>query len=93
MGEIDKAVGRRIGEARKAFGISQDELAERVDSSQPAVASWETGRRPVSLENLSLIAGALERPMAWFVGGPAEPTRDEVLSKLEEILKRLDERE
>lgn len=52
--------GMRIGDAiraaRKAAGISQAELAHRLDVTQGAVSAWELGRNEPPLETLNKIS-------------------------------------
>jgi transcriptional regulator with XRE-family HTH domain len=36
--------GKNLKNAREAAGLTQTELAERVESSQPTIARWEAGR-------------------------------------------------
>lgn len=40
---MQKGIGKRIRDARKAAGLTQEELAERMGTSSVAVAQWETG--------------------------------------------------
>jgi transcriptional regulator with XRE-family HTH domain len=42
-----------IREARLRAGLTQSQLADRVGTSQPAVARWESGRVHTSLATLS----------------------------------------
>jgi transcriptional regulator with XRE-family HTH domain len=44
--------GELVREARKRAGITQDELARRAESSQPAIARLESGRTSPSLEQV-----------------------------------------
>ena len=44
VGEMDaKKTGALIAERRKALGLTQKELAERLMVSDKAVSKWETG--------------------------------------------------
>lgn len=47
-----------IRETRKRAGLSQKELAERLQTTQSVIARWETGRREPSFANLQRIARA-----------------------------------
>ena len=40
----NKTIGERIRAARKAKGLSQEQLGEKLDISFQAVSSWETGK-------------------------------------------------
>lgn len=52
-------VGTRIRAYRKQLGLTQEELAERVDISPPYLGQIENGRRGVNLSNLIALANAL----------------------------------
>lgn len=53
-------VGAAIREFRQAAGLSQDELADRMDLSTPYVSMLESGKRYPSIEMLIRIALALQ---------------------------------
>lgn len=58
-------VGTTIKEFRVQAGLSQDDLADRMDISSPYISMLESGRRYPSVEMLIRIAVALEvRPGA-----------------------------
>ena len=54
-----KAIGGRIGALRRAAGLTQGTLAERVGSSTAVISRVETGRELASLQRLIEIADAL----------------------------------
>ncbi|MDQ4124435.1 MAG: helix-turn-helix domain-containing protein [Actinomycetota bacterium] len=45
--------GEVIRRARRRAGLSQAELARRLDTKQPVVARWETGARTPTLETVA----------------------------------------
>lgn len=45
--------GSVIRRARRRAGISQAELARRLDTKQPVIARWEAGTRSPTLETVS----------------------------------------
>ena len=51
-----QTLGRRIQEARKAAGLSQESLGERLGVSRQAVSKWETGTADPSTSNLLALA-------------------------------------
>ena len=59
---MQKGIGKRIRDARKAAGLTQEELAERIGTSSVAVAQWETGRRNPKMGTVSKLAAALDEP-------------------------------
>jgi len=55
-------IGTAIAEARKAAGITQEQLANQINVSAQAVSKWENGRNLPDLENLLLIAEVTNVP-------------------------------
>ena len=53
-------VGVAIREFRQAAGLSQEQLADRMDVSTPYISMLESGKRYPSIETLVRIALALE---------------------------------
>ena len=56
---LDALVGRRIGERRRAIGLSQTALAERLGISPQQVQKYEAGQNRISASRLNDIARAL----------------------------------
>lgn len=54
------AIGQRIRKFRKAFGLSQETLAEKVNISTTHMSHIETGNTKLSLPVLVALANALE---------------------------------
>ena len=55
-------LGERIRDARRAAGLSQEKLAERVGVTRQAVTKWENGQSAPSTENLLRLAEVLGVP-------------------------------
>lgn len=53
-------LGKQIAKLRKELGITQDDLAKKIDSSRVYISHVEQGRRSPSLELLEKIAKALK---------------------------------
>lgn len=59
--ELDgKKIGKKIAEIRKAKGITQIELSEKIGITQQLISDYETGRLNISAELLLHFAVALE---------------------------------
>jgi transcriptional regulator with XRE-family HTH domain len=58
-------IGGRVVEVRLLQGMTQQQLATRLDCSVRAVQDWEAGNTPAArhLRRLSRLAG---RPVSWF---------------------------
>ena len=77
----------RLIECRKAAGLSQTELAEKLGLSRQTISKWETGSVIPAAENLSALAKLYNVSLDWLVNGVdfAKPqTRDEEAAKAEE---------
>ncbi|MFD4502605.1 helix-turn-helix domain-containing protein [Streptomyces sp. NPDC058457] len=66
-------VGERIAEARLAAGLSQGELASRVDLERTAVVRIESGDRRITALELFRLSEALGVPLAHLVSRPPAP--------------------
>ena len=64
-----KAVGRLIAQRRKALGLSQAELAERLHVTDKAVSKWETGRGMPAIDSLESLAEVLGLSVSELLSG------------------------
>ena len=59
-------VGERIKAARKQAGMTQGELAEKLEISYVGVSQWESGRRNPKASTLARIAEVLDVPLGYL---------------------------
>ena len=64
-----KAVGRLIAQRRKALGLSQAELAERLHVTDKAGSKWETGRGMPAVDSLESLAEVLGLSVSELLSG------------------------
>ena len=74
MTTIEVELGRRLRLARKAWKLSQADVAKALDLSRSAVSEMEAGRRGVSGLELHRLAYLYGRDMADFLDEDFEPT-------------------
>lgn len=74
--------GSLIREARVRAGLTQAELARRAGTSQSAVARWETGASPPSLERLRGVLAACGLELRIAMEEPDEGQRTLIESRL-----------
>lgn len=55
---------RKLREARRSIGLSQEELSFRAGLHRTYVGSVERGERNVSIDNMELLANAVETSLA-----------------------------
>jgi transcriptional regulator with XRE-family HTH domain len=63
-----KALGQRIAEARKAQGLTQVELANRLGISQQTLAHYEGGVLRIAIATLVTVAKTLNTPIEVLIG-------------------------
>lgn len=81
------AIGQRIRKIRKAHGLSQEELAEKVGISTTHMSHIETGNTKLSLPVFVQLAEALEIRTDEMLGDDNFSARN---ASIEEIIKILD---
>ena len=90
-----RRVGLRIKLARRRRGLSQEELAERIDRSTEAISSIERGRTLPNFVTLERLAKALGTPVRDFFDiGPEvgdNPKRSRLLVELVETARSLND--
>jgi len=69
------SAGERIREARKAKGLTQKQLAEKMQISYVNISQLERGDRSPSIDTLNRIAAALEITTAHLIGYAVEDTQ------------------
>lgn len=72
---MDKdSIGKRISVLRKAHGLTQKELAEKLSISNKTVSRWETDEGYPDVTILSNVAKALETTTDYLLYGKDEKT-------------------
>ncbi len=73
----DTSLGGRIAVTRAARGLSISQLAQRIGVATETARNWESDRSEPRVNKLQMLAGVLEVPMLWLLGGEAsEATAD-----------------
>ena len=71
-----QTLGRRIQEARKAAGLSQESLGERMGVSRQAVSKWEADAAVPELENLIAMSRIFGVTIGALLGVEPEAAED-----------------
>lgn len=82
-------IGAKIKEKRKAAGMTQEVLAERLSVSVGYVSQVERGVTKISLDLLAQISGILQCDIAYFVTGAATRENGYLQSELAVKYSRL----
>ena len=82
-------IGERIKSARKQAGMTQQELAERLNVSCVGISQWESGRRNPKQHTLARIADVLDIPLSRLTGARAM-SDDEIFDTITRAWSRAD---
>ena len=66
---INIAIGRRIQQSREQAGLTQEELAERIDRSTQFISTIERGLAGPSLETVLHLCEVLGTSTEWILRG------------------------
>jgi transcriptional regulator with XRE-family HTH domain len=58
--KLFQEIAAQVSERRKAWGLSQNDLADLCGTTQSAIARLEAGRRPPRIDTLRRVATALD---------------------------------
>jgi len=73
LNDINKHIGRKLRERRRALCLSQRELAAAIAVTFQQVQKYETGTNSMSPERLYKSARLLQVSPGWFFEGFEEP--------------------
>ncbi len=84
--DLKSIIGARVKAARRAAGLTQAVLAERIDRTVETVSNIERGRSLPPLDVLDQIADLTNCPLSALVEMPSEDGRLSERTELEMIL-------
>lgn len=73
--EIDRFVGKQIGDLRIAKGLTLNELAKLLKISQQQLSKYEKGINRISIGRLVCIAKVLGQNVSYFCDNAGEDTK------------------
>jgi transcriptional regulator with XRE-family HTH domain len=90
MATIAEELGQKIAVQRRAVGLTQARLAEKIDVQPETISRVETGKRTASLDLLERIADALDLELhELFRAEEKENPRSRAIEKLLWFAQRL----
>jgi transcriptional regulator with XRE-family HTH domain len=92
--ELRKQIASRLRLARESAGLSQGQVAKKMNIHRPTVSEIEAGRRRVSAEELAHFAELYGVDVNWLTGeGNAEsdPEEERIMLAARELGKMKDE--
>ena len=81
-------IGRRIKEARKKKGLTQEQLVEKMGVSIAYLSKVETGRIHINLERLSQICNILEITEGEILNGVSNHSEKYLNFEFNELLRK-----
>jgi len=85
-----RQIGKRIATLRKEQGMTQTQLGEMLDLSQQIIASYEAGRRHVSVWRLFALAEALGiAPQDLLQANGEAPRKRGPAPKVQQLVERI----
>lgn len=84
----DVLIGKNLATLRTAAGLSQSELAKRVEVAQQTIAKIEKGARPLKVSEAAQICNVLNAPLAALT---AKESAVESTAELIALMYRIDQ--
>jgi transcriptional regulator with XRE-family HTH domain len=79
--------GKRLTQARKKKGISQEELAGQLNTKGPVIGRYERDEMKPSIEAATNMAKILEVSLDWLVGNTDAELDTATLNRVQDISK------
>ena len=89
--EINIIIGQNIQRIRKAKGLNQKELSEKIGTGISTLSNYETGTRSFPISLLSKLAQELDVPLNFIINGIPVGVSDKDIKRLNS--QELQERE
>jgi len=89
--KLKKLLGARIKELRNGRGLSQDQLAEKLNIDTKHLSRLETGANAPTIDRLEMIADALDVEVCSLFEYGHLDNRNEQSAGIEDMLKKLDD--
>ena len=84
--QLLKDMGKRISARRKAFGLTQEQVAEKMDVSVQMISNLELGRKAIRPENLIKISTILQVSTDYLLFGHGSRSEvSEIASKIQSL--------
>jgi transcriptional regulator with XRE-family HTH domain len=64
--DIRQLIGKKIAEARRGRGWTQDALAQHLNKTRQTISIYERGTKGIPLSELEALAAVLEVPIQYF---------------------------
>lgn len=85
--DLRRAIAQRLRLARENAGLSQGQVAKKLDLQRPSVSEIEAGRRRVSAEELASLAALYHVDTMWLTGEATSVDTDRIELAARELAK------
>jgi len=83
---VSEYIGKKLKQLRKSRGLTQEQVAEKVDITRSTISNYEIGRRTPHLKDLSALAGVFGVGLDYF-GISAKDEAFELIARAKEIFQ------
>ena len=83
---MSEVIGKKLKQLRKSKGLTQEQVAEKVDITRSTISNYEIGRRTPHLKDLSALAGVFGVGLDYFGISPKDEAFD-LISRAKEIFE------
>lgn len=84
--DIDKKlIGKRIRHRREAAGLSQEQLAEKLELSTNHISSMECGKSLLTTKRLLVLCDVLGGTPNYYLLGEIEPEADRMITLIKKL--------
>lgn len=83
---MSEVIGKKLKQLRKSKGLTQEQVAEKVDITRSTISNYEIGRRTPHLKDLSALASVFGVGLDYF-GITAKDEAFELIQRAREIFE------
>ena len=83
---MSEHIGKKLKQLRKSRGLTQEQVAEKVEITRSTISNYEIGRRTPHLKDLSALASVFGVGLDYF-GISAKDEAFELIARAKEIFK------
>lgn len=83
---MSEVIGKKLKQLRKSKGMTQEQVAEKVDITRSTISNYEIGRRTPHLKDLSALAEVFGVGLDYFGVSPKDEAFD-LISRAREIFE------
>ena len=86
---MSEVIGKKLKQLRKSKGMTQEDVADKVNITRSTISNYEIGRRTPHLKDLSALAGVFGVGLDYFGVSPKDEAFD-LIARAKEIFESTD---